>query len=218
MAWIIGVCMKNFLSRVKRSDGFTLVELMVVVAIIGLLSAVAIPNFKKYQAKAKVSEAKLQLSAMYTAETSFYSDYNIYHNCLVYMGFDPARETPSRYFTVGFGVDPGALNPTAHTAAVNAGLAIAECPLDPGLVQGATSGNSTATATWFPAGKGVGSTIGSAVGFLPTTSLGDQSSAANMTFVVGAGGVISQDHLTTTNAAALTINQLKVISVIRNGF
>ena len=53
--------MKSFLKPLGRQSGFTLVELMVVVAIIGLLSAVAIPNFKKYQAKSKISEAKLQL-------------------------------------------------------------------------------------------------------------------------------------------------------------
>jgi type IV pilus assembly protein PilA len=58
----------------SAQEGFTLVELMVVVAIIGVLSAVAVPNFKKYQAKSKSSEAKLQLSAAYTALQSFFSE------------------------------------------------------------------------------------------------------------------------------------------------
>jgi type IV pilus assembly protein PilA len=44
---------------------------MIVVAIIGILSAVAIPNFKKYQAKSRSSEAKIQLAAAYTAEAVF---------------------------------------------------------------------------------------------------------------------------------------------------
>ena len=117
--------MKRFFMSLKRQDGFTLVELMVVVAIIGLLSAVAIPNFKKYQAKAKTSEAKLQLSAIYTAEQSFYSDYSIYAHCLRYMGYDPSGEAASRYFLMGFpgvagGITAGA--GSAYESAVNSGL------------------------------------------------------------------------------------------------
>ena len=63
----------NLLTKKQATEaGFTLVELMIVVAIIGVLSAVAVPNFKKYQAKAKTSEAKIQLAAAYTAEQAFY--------------------------------------------------------------------------------------------------------------------------------------------------
>lgn len=82
-------------------QGFTLVELMVVVGIIGLLSAVALPNFKKYQAKSKTSEAKLQLAAAYTAQVSFYTDYDTYASCLATMGYDPSGEAAARYYTVG---------------------------------------------------------------------------------------------------------------------
>ena len=60
--------METTKTKLNNQSGFTLVELMIVVAIIGVLSAVAVPNFKKYQAKAKSSEAKVQLAAAYTAE------------------------------------------------------------------------------------------------------------------------------------------------------
>ena len=126
--------MKNFFNSLKRQDGFTLVELMVVVAIIGLLSAVAIPNFKKYQAKAKTSEAKLQLSAVYTAMQSWYSDFDNYANCLNLMGFDPIVERPTRYYAVGF---PPAATPPGNPLSVANGA--------PAACTGASVGNEGAT-------------------------------------------------------------------------
>ena len=55
----------------KKEKGFTLIELMIVVAIIGILAAIAIPNFMRYQAKAKQSEAKANLGSIYTSQITF---------------------------------------------------------------------------------------------------------------------------------------------------
>lgn len=83
----------------KNSEGFTLVELMVVVAIIGILSAIAVPNFKKYQAKSKQSEAKIQLAAVYNAEVGSSADWDTYATCLGDLGYE---QSPKGYYIVGF--------------------------------------------------------------------------------------------------------------------
>jgi len=66
----------------KNKKGFTLIELMIVVAIIGILAAIAIPNFMKFQAKAKQSEAKTNLGAIYVAQVAYFSNTNTYANTI----------------------------------------------------------------------------------------------------------------------------------------
>jgi type IV pilus assembly protein PilA len=66
-----------------RKGGFTLIELMIVVAIIGILAAIAIPNFLRFQLKAKSSEGKTNLAAIRTAEQSYYSEFGVYVSATV---------------------------------------------------------------------------------------------------------------------------------------
>jgi type IV pilus assembly protein PilA len=213
--------MKNFIKELKKQDGFTLVELMIVVAIIGVLSAVAVPNFKKYQAKAKTSEAKVQLAAAYTAQQAFYGDFGIYHNCLAYMGYEPVREFPSRYYAIGF--EGGAtINAVAHAGAVNSGMADGACPSTAARVT-AAGALPVAGASFFAGGKGSGGVVATATVFdaeLATTALGTQT-PTTQTFVMGAAGIISSDGAASaagTQASVITMDQNKVMINVRTGY
>lgn len=87
-------------SKLRKSQkGFSLVELMVVVAIIGVLASIAVPSINKYLAKARQTEAKTQLSSLYTSEKAFYAEYTTYDSRFPAIGYSP--EGQLRY-NVGF--------------------------------------------------------------------------------------------------------------------
>lgn len=78
--------MKN---NVGSQWGFSLVELMVVVAIIGILAMVAVPQFQKFQAKARQSEAKSMLASYFSCQKSIFNEWRSYHPDLLIIGFSP---------------------------------------------------------------------------------------------------------------------------------
>ena len=62
------------MQKIFNQKGFTLIELMIVVAIIGILAAIAIPNFLSYQTRARQSEARTNLGGIFVSETAFLGD------------------------------------------------------------------------------------------------------------------------------------------------
>jgi len=67
------------IKAIKKSEkGFTLIELMIVVAIIGILAAIAIPQFAKYREKAYDAGAKADLSHLATSLESYFLDNGTY--------------------------------------------------------------------------------------------------------------------------------------------
>lgn len=81
----------------NKKKGFTLIELMIVVAIIGILAAIAIPNFIKFQAKGKQSEVNANLKAIFSAQKANFPQLNGYWSDIGGIGFAPERGNRYRY-------------------------------------------------------------------------------------------------------------------------
>jgi type IV pilus assembly protein PilA len=106
----------------RKKGGFTLIELMIVVAIIGILAAIAIPNFIRFQAKSKQSEAKTNLKAIFTAQKSYFGEKDKYQTNFTAIGFDP--EPGNRY---SYGLQTGCSEKVAPTQAARRSRAAEGC-------------------------------------------------------------------------------------------
>jgi len=95
----------------RTGKGFTLVELMIVVAIIAFLSIIAVPNFFKFLSKAKRSEAYMNLSSIYTAQKTYWAEHGKYSDKLSGLGgigwkpegYKGGGAQERYYYTYGFG-------------------------------------------------------------------------------------------------------------------
>jgi type IV pilus assembly protein PilA len=129
--------------RIKGDQGFTLIELMIVVAIIGILAAIAIPNFMTYQAKARQSEAKVNLGGVFTTATSYFAENNTFWTAGMNadsLGYKPAGNVRYAIYYAGTGVTNSVTVPVAQNRVATpcSTVAPAVVPVPAGSAAGAT--------------------------------------------------------------------------------
>lgn len=95
-----------------RSSAFTLIELMIVVAIVAFLSALAVPHYFKYQAKARQTEVAINLASLHTAQQAYFAEHGTYSAVLwgengigwKPEGYKGGGKQENFYYTYGFNV------------------------------------------------------------------------------------------------------------------
>ena len=138
----------------KKQQGFTLIELMIVVAIIGILAAIAIPAYQDYTIRAQVSEGLNLSGAAKAAVTEYYQDQGTFPSDNTTAGLELATNITGKYVTQVQVSGAGLIQVTYGNDA-NANIAGAILTMTPtdnaGSVSWACTGDLTLVPKWLPA-------------------------------------------------------------------
>ena len=144
--------------------GFTLIELMIVVAIIGILAAIALPAYQDYTARAQISEAVTLADGQKTAVTEYYADKGAFPTTNAEAGIAAATDIKGKYVTsVTVGTN-GVITALMNSTGVADGVKGASIILTPTAADGAVRWACTATKG---GGTGGGAASGLEAKYIP---------------------------------------------------
>ena len=130
----------------KVQQGFTLIELMIVVAIIGILAAIAIPAYQDYTIRAQVSEGLNLAGAAKVAVTEYYQDRGAFPTTNAMAGLSASNTIIGKYVD-GVGVGAAGLVTVGYGNSAHATLAPGSLTLTPA--------DNTGSIGWTCAGVGI---------------------------------------------------------------
>ncbi len=99
--------------------GFTLIELMVVVTIVGILASIGVTSFRNMIFKARQNQAKSHMNVLYTGMRNFHSEWNQYFGDWRNLG---VAVNGDLYYRLGFGINVGSTAPTSPNNYIGAGV------------------------------------------------------------------------------------------------
>jgi type IV pilus assembly protein PilA len=126
----------------KKQQGFTLIELMIVVAIIAILAAIAIPAYRDYLIRTQVSEGATLTGAAKVAVDEYYANYGVAPGTNGDAGLAAATDIKGDYVD-SVTVEDGVITATLDGTKANAALAGKALVLTPTFNAGSTSWNCT---------------------------------------------------------------------------
>jgi len=183
------------LKTLRANSGFTLVELLVAVGVIGVLGALAIPLYKNYEARAKQAEVKTALGSAFTAEKTFHTQSLHYTACLGSHGYEPN----SKYYTTGFSLlTINTIGPNCvqnMCGPLSPDQCVSECALRLSYLQGSTAPSPTGYCSDVPGSTFFSGTISADGGTPGRVDLPTTGSVDKDTFLVVAAGQIGVGFL-----------------------
>jgi prepilin-type N-terminal cleavage/methylation domain-containing protein len=185
------------LNVLKNNKGFSLIELMVVVAIIAILSTIAIPSYNSFQAKARQKEGFAMLSAYYTAAQATRAEMGAFPGNFVETGFQPTGQLHYRV-----------------TSADNAGFQVPYGTAAPGSCF-STNGACVCAPVCVPLYQSAWTEVvaGSYIVAAPVLGACAAASATNTAFQTIVSGIISSGGVADT----YSMNQMKLLTMCNDG-